>query len=195
MNKNLIKRIAVCLIGIAPLGCDLSTDYSNQNYNVEDNSEDESEFQEVRNDNIDYRHSNFRFPNERETIRYHAKRVGVDEDLMLSIREAENGSEGKQFGIMPNSRYNSDRGYNENGQFQEYPNDGDLTKQASWSAWTVKKNKERYDSLSDREKAKVDFIDYLGEKYAPQGADNDPRGLNENWKRNVRARYEVHKGK
>lgn len=32
-----------------------------------------------------------------------------------------------------------------------------------------------------------DFIDYLGKKYAPVGATNDPRGLNKNWPRNVRS--------
>jgi hypothetical protein len=31
-----------------------------------------------------------------------------------------------------------------------------------------------------------DFIDYLGKKYAPVGAKNDPRGLNKNWPGNVR---------
>ena len=193
MNKNLIKRIAVCLIGIAPLGCDLSTDYS-QNYSNSDDEENVDESEEDQNI-IDYRKPNFRFPNERETIIYHAKRVGVDEDLMLSIREAENGRGGRQFGVMPNPRYNRDRGYTDNGNFVEYPDDGDLSKQTSWSAWTIKRNEQRYDSLSKREKAKYsDFIDYLGSKYAPSGADNDPDGLNENWGKNVRARYKVHKG-
>lgn len=32
-----------------------------------------------------------------------------------------------------------------------------------------------------------DFIDYLGKKYAPVGAANDPRRLNKNWPRNVRS--------
>ena len=141
------------------------------------------------------RHSNFRFPDEKYTIIYHSRRVGVDEDLMLSIREAENGSSGRQFGIMPNARYNNDRGFNQDGEFHQYPDDGQLSKQVSWSAWTVRKNKEKYDSLSDDEKARYgDFIDYLGEKYSPAGADNDPEGLNRNWKRNVRNRYSVHKG-
>lgn len=33
-----------------------------------------------------------------------------------------------------------------------------------------------------------DFVDYLGARYAPVGAKNDPRGLNKNWPRNVRSR-------
>jgi hypothetical protein len=32
-----------------------------------------------------------------------------------------------------------------------------------------------------------DFIDFLGKRYAPVGAKNDPRGLNKNWPRNVRS--------
>lgn len=32
-----------------------------------------------------------------------------------------------------------------------------------------------------------DFIDFLGSRYAPVGAANDPKGLNKNWPRNVRS--------
>ena len=31
-----------------------------------------------------------------------------------------------------------------------------------------------------------DFIEYLGSKYAPVGAANDPTGLNKNWVKNVK---------
>ena len=37
--------------------------------------------------------------------------------------------------------------------------------------------------------SKGNFLDYLGSKYAPIGASNDPRGLNVNWVRNVRYHY------
>jgi hypothetical protein len=37
---------------------------------------------------------------------------------------------------------------------------------------------------------KGDFIVFLGSRYAPIGADNDPKGLNKNWVRNVRYFYE-----
>lgn len=33
---------------------------------------------------------------------------------------------------------------------------------------------------------KGDFIEFLGSRYAPIGADNDPRGLNRNWVKNVK---------
>jgi len=41
------------------------------------------------------------------------------------------------------------------------------------------KNRERWDGNSD-------FIDFLGNRYCPVGANNDPTGLNKNWKQNVR---------
>ena len=34
-----------------------------------------------------------------------------------------------------------------------------------------------------------DFITFLGNRYAPIGADNDPKGLNKNWVKNVRFYY------
>lgn len=34
-----------------------------------------------------------------------------------------------------------------------------------------------------------DFISYLGARYAPVGASNDPRGLNKNWVKNVHYFY------
>jgi len=188
-KTNPLKNYFVALALLA--GCDIQ--YTNQNPS---NNNEETEIVEesiAQEGQETQERAHFRFPNERETIRYHAKRVGVDEELMLSIREAENGRQGRQFGIMPNSRYNNDSGYTDNGRFQEYPNDGELSKQASWAAWTIKRNKERFDSLKDRERARYsDFIDYLGEKYAPQNAENDPQGLNQNWKRNVRNRYKMH---
>ena len=35
-----------------------------------------------------------------------------------------------------------------------------------------------------------DFIEFLGSRYAPIGAENDPRGLNKNWVKNVKYFYE-----
>lgn len=37
---------------------------------------------------------------------------------------------------------------------------------------------------------KGDFIAFLGSRYAPLNAKNDPRGLNKNWVKNVRRFYE-----
>jgi len=35
----------------------------------------------------------------------------------------------------------------------------------------------------------IDFIEFLGSRYAPIGADNDPKGLNKNWVKNVNFYY------
>lgn len=40
------------------------------------------------------------------------------------------------------------------------------------------------------EDMRVDFITFLGRRYCPIGADNDPTGLNKNWIKNVRYYYE-----
>ena len=37
---------------------------------------------------------------------------------------------------------------------------------------------------------KGDFIEFLGSRYCPVGAKNDPQGLNKNWVRNVKFYYE-----
>lgn len=34
-----------------------------------------------------------------------------------------------------------------------------------------------------------DFIKFLGDRYCPIGASNDPKGLNKNWVRNVKLLY------
>jgi hypothetical protein len=36
---------------------------------------------------------------------------------------------------------------------------------------------------------KGDFIEFLGSRYAPIGAANDPKGLNKNWVKNVKRLY------
>lgn len=47
---------------------------------------------------------------------------------------------------------------------------------------TVNNNKKRF---AKQTKYK-DFIAFLGSKYCPVGANNDPRGLNKNWVKNVK---------
>ena len=49
---------------------------------------------------------------------------------------------------------------------------------------TVKNNRVRYREYGHK---KYDtYLEFLGSRYCPVGAANDPRGLNENWLRNVR---------
>ncbi|MEK6884865.1 MAG: hypothetical protein AABY22_34860 [Nanoarchaeota archaeon] len=197
--RDLLEYLAIA--GSAFLvSCDdlINRDYSVDPVGVYESNEtsedDESEVESQVEVQPRQRYGRFRYPEEKETILYHSRRVGADEKLMLSIRESENGRAGRQFGVMPDSRYNRDRGYtNENGEFIEYPDDGELSKQAANAAWSIRRNRERYNALSEREKAEYeDFIDFMRRRYAPEKADNDPNNLNENWKRNVRARYRAH---
>lgn len=185
-KRNLLKGVIVSLAMLS--GCD-DRDYTADRYGAADVEErDETSEQNIRPAQRNS-YPNFRFPNELNTIRAHAQRVGADERLMLAIREAENGRQGRQFGVMPNSAYNRDSSYTQDGQLHQYPDDGDLSKQASWAAWTIRRNRERFERNNEGHE---DFIDYLSERYAPRGANNDPNNLNENWAGNVRARYNLH---
>ena len=77
--------------------------------------------------------------------------------IVAAIRYAENGRAGIEFGILhPRVKptYRS---------------------QAGWCAATVQKNHDRWVAAG----APGDFIAFLGAKYCPVGADNDPTGLNQ----------------
>lgn len=85
--------------------------------------------------------------------------------LLHAIRYAENGSQGREFGVL-------------NTQAQRFQDDPDplksFTLQAMWAAGTIKK---RY---------KGD-VEEFGKRYAPtKNATNDPKGLNKNWVKNVK---------
>jgi len=127
------------------------------------------------------KYADFKYKEEIPTIIYTAERVGVEPELLLAIRMSENGRDGLQFGIIPTDKYKEDKGIVENGKFREYKNK--LEKQASWCAWTIRKNRERFGANQNRA---GDFINYLQKVYCPVGAENDPKNLNENWERNVR---------
>lgn len=42
-----------------------------------------------------------------------------------------------------------------------------------------------YSALPSKTRQKTAFLTYLGQKYCPVGASNDPTGLNKNWVKNV----------
>ncbi len=181
-------------LGVIVLGAALAINACDYESNSPNNTTNRRGVVSSAQQNLNQTYSYFRFPNELETIAYHANRVGVDLPLLLAIREAENGRNGVQFGIMHMGKYNNDSGFAHNNNFYSYPNDNELSKQTSWAAWTIRKNYERFNSLSSKERSKyADFIDFLGNRYAPIKADNDPGNLNSNWKRNVRNRYNIHK--
>lgn len=61
------------------------------------------------------------------------------------------------------------------------------SEQAGWAICTVVKNYHRWLNKDKGNKLKSveDFIPYLGAKYCPVGAKNDPTGLNAYWVKNV----------
>jgi len=150
--------------------------------------EDKGEVTEVagRDDRISA--SSYFSDSEFEIINYTAECVGVDSAYLMAIRKAENGRDGLEFGIISTSEYGRDIGIVENGEFRGYKNE--FEKQASWCAWTVKKNLERFRNSN----FDGDFIEFLQVKYCPVGVENDPDGLNKNWAKNVRFYYDKFKG-
>lgn len=93
--------------------------------------------------------------------REHWDELGV---IVAAIRYAENGKKGKEYGILhPRVKptYRS---------------------QAGWCAATVQKNYDRWKKGG----CKGEFVVFLGNRYCPVGADNDPDNLNKNWVPNVR---------
>ena len=87
--------------------------------------------------------------------------------IVAAIRYAENGGEGREYGIL-------------------HPRVGPTYRsQAGWCAATVQKNWDRYViNGGDIHDTKA-FIQWLGAVYCPIGVDNDPTGLNKYWGNNV----------
>ncbi len=116
------------------------------------------------------------FPKEYDTIVEAAKRntcKGDDFLILLAIRKAENGRAGREFGIL-------------------HPRaiDTNLDTQAGWAAATIVKNRARWIKQGKPGR----FIKFLGSKYCPVGAENDPDGLNKHWVGNVTKFYNDFKG-
>ena len=83
--------------------------------------------------------------------------------IVAAIRYAENGTT-YQYGII---HKRCPKGYRP---------------QAGWCAATVQKNYDRWVKAG----SKGEFVVFLGKRYCPVGADNDPTGLNKHWIKNVR---------
>lgn len=84
--------------------------------------------------------------------------------IVAAIRYAENGGPGREYGILHPRVQPTYRS------------------QAGWCAATVQKTWDRWHKAG----SPGDFIDFLGNRYCPVGADNDPNGLNQHWRKNVR---------
>lgn len=86
--------------------------------------------------------------------------------IVAAIRHAENGRAGREYGILHPKALGKD-----------------YRTQAGWCAATVQKTYDRW----TRAGKPGDFVTYLGKRYCPVGADNDPQGLNRHWVKNVTA--------
>jgi len=102
----------------------------------------------------------------------------VDPLFLAAIRAAENGLPGREFGLLPSSRY------------------PDYIAQLNGAAATVRHNLINYtanplstgiirDALGPHRRLRYSrvWITYLAHIWAPIGAHNDPHGLNPNWSR------------
>lgn len=111
------------------------------------------------------------FAGEYETIVEAAKANDCDSDqlftVLLAIRKAENGRKGIEFGVL-------------HPRAVDQPNS--LRVQAGWCAATIRKTYTRWQKSSSG----MDFIRFLGARYCPVDATNDPTGLNHHWVKNVK---------
>ena len=101
--------------------------------------------------------------------------------LSLAVRRQENGGKGTVFGVMA-------------------AKETDLEEQARWAVVTFLKNIERWERAMKEENwrlkcpsKELDYIAYLGNRWAPVGASNDPAGLNQYWIPNVQRLYLLYK--
>lgn len=100
-------------------------------------------------------------------------RPALQEELapvVAAIRHSENGAAGKEYGVLGE------------GVKRDMKRKGATYRpQAGWAAATVQKTFDRWVEAGKP----GTFIEYLGNRYCPVGAENDPTGLNVNWQRNV----------
>jgi hypothetical protein len=134
-------------------------------------------------------YSEFPYSEEIPDIIKHAKIFGLEPELLMAIRLAENGSNSLAYGVMHNGRikerYENDKGYVDKGVF--YPYQDEKEKQLHWAAQTVRFYLDQF----EKNPKNKDFISYLAKIYAPVGALNDPNGLNKYWEGNVKRYYKA----
>lgn len=99
--------------------------------------------------------------------------------LSLAVRRQENGGKGTEFGVMA-------------------AKGTDLEEQARWAIVTFIKNIQRWERKEGGWKTKFtnpeqDYIAFLGSRWCPVGAINDPLGLNKHWIPNVQQLYKLYK--
>ena len=102
---------------------------------------------------------------EAQIIQGAAETAGVDPDFLKALRRVENGSPGREFGVLsvPAPTYHD---------------------QARVAAETIQRNLERFRKQGGQPIDPVtgryteEFVRFFSSRYAPLGASNDPRGLN-----------------
>jgi len=91
--------------------------------------------------------------------------------LVAAIRYAENGAEGREYGIL-------------------HPDvDPTYRSQAGWCAATVQKNWDRYEQHGGDTEDIQEYINFLGNVYCPLDDSRDVTGLNQYWQKNVTTFY------
>ena len=109
---------------------------------------------------------------EQAKIFYWAAKIGVQPEFLAAIRMAENGGPGREFGVL-----------------SQEANTYDL--QCKLAALSIRNNLFRFVTDNSNMWPTVNdrysnvFIAYMGRRWAPVGARNDPNGLNKNWIVNV----------
>ena len=111
---------------------------------------------------------------EEAIIQETSAQAGIDPDFLAALRRVENGGPGREFGVLsvPAPTYSD---------------------QARIAAESVRKNLERFkgeavDSVTGR--YTESFIRFFSRRYAPEGAANDPMGLNRFHAKNLIAVYQ-----
>lgn len=111
-----------------------------------------------------------------DAIFRYANYYDIDARFLGAIRKAENGGPGREFGILSVPA-------------------PDLDSQARVAAQTVKNNLTRFENqtglspFDSTGRYSDAFVEFLGARYAPVGAGNDPLGLNTYWVGNVESYY------
>ena len=107
-----------------------------------------------------------------------AERNGINKEdydglaMLGAIRRAENGRQGREFGVLDPKAM---------GQPGDTP-ETSLDRQAGWAAASIISNRKRYEA-SDKT---LSFEDFMGARWAPPNVANDPTKLNQNWAGNVK---------
>ncbi len=160
------KVIKLSMLALVMVGCSSKAEKPIEHQPIDTASQKQEKPQMV----VNYEALREFYPEEFDTIMEAAKANDCTRPelicILFAIRTAENGREGIEFGVL-------------HPRAVDQPNS--LRVQAGWCAATISKNYKRWIESGE----KIDFFTFLGNRYCPVGADNDPNGLNKHWIPNV----------